>query len=387
MLKAKLETKRAELAELEDAVKSGDAAAVASAKSLIAEIGEINDAITVATKSNDILTAMKGEVSAPAAEFKNVGEAALDALKKAGWSKGYHPGGGVQAPEFKAGEFPASPVTNTTLIGGYTQNVDRPGIISDPKPELVFADLFNNEQLTGTSLTYVRDLGIVGDFGVVAEGGEKPQMSNQWDKVTVNIEKLAGIWKLSDEFLDDAQLYVNNVNANYHYKLRAKEEARLVAKLLADTDVQTYEYDATLDNALAEAIYHAVTMIKVNAGRNANAVVVSPWDAEKLRLGKDASGQYYGGGYFQGAYGNGTGLKQLPPIWGVPMFASASVEQGTVIVGDFTGASVLRHGGVKFAMTDSDGDDFGSDILTCRLEERVGMAIYYPKSFVIVNPQ
>jgi HK97 family phage major capsid protein len=389
MLKAKLETKRAELEELSNSeqFKAGDAETVASVKSLVAEIDGIKEAIEVATKSNDILASMKGEASAPTAEFKSVGALAADAIVKAGWKKGFHPGGGVQAPEFKAGEVPASPVSYNTTLTGYTQNVDRPGIISDPKDDLVFAQLFNTEQLAGTSLTYVRDLGLVGSADVVAEGGQKPQVSNQWDKVTVNIEKLAAIWKMSDEFFDDTPMMVNNINANARYNLGAKEEERLVTKLLADTDVQTYEYDASVDNALAEAIYHAITLISVNAKRNANAVVINPYDAEALRLSKDGNGQYLGGGFFQGQYGNGAGLQKLPPIWGVPMYASTSVEQGTVIVGDFTGASVLRHGGVKFAMTDSDGDDFGSDILTCRLEERVGMAIFYPKAFCVVTAE
>ena len=386
MLKKKLESKRAELAELESAVKSGDAAAVASAKSLIAEIGEINDAIEVATKSNDILASMKGEASVPAAgaEFKTLGDAGVAAFKKAEWSHDSH--GGTVRFSFKAGEVPASPVTSSTTLGGYTNDVKRPGLITKPKDELIFADLFNTEQLAGTSLTYTRELGIVGDFDVVAEGGEKPQMSAQWDTKTVTIEKLAGIYKMTDEFLDDAPLFVQNMNDNFNYKMRAKEEARLVSTLLNDADIQSYEYDDSKDNALIEAIFHAVTLIKVNAARNANAIVLNPLDYEIVRLTKDGNAQYYGGGVFAGQYGNG-GLAYAQPIWGIPTYVSNSVSQGTVLVGDFTGASVLRHGGVNVAMTDSDGDDFSHDIITVRMEERIALAVYYPKAFCVVNPQ
>lgn len=385
-LKKQLETKRAELAELDGKVQTGDAEAIASAKSLIAEINGINDAISVAAKSNEILESMKGEASAPAAEFKSLGDAAYAAVQKKGWTRDAH-AGTVQVPEFKAGEVPASPVTSSTVLNGYTRNVDRPGLITQPKNDLIFANLFNAETLAGTSLTYVRELGITGDFDVVAEGGEKPQMSAQWDKKTVTIEKLAGIYKMTDEFLADAPLFVQNMNDNFNYKLRAKEEARLVSTLLADADIQTYEYDATVDNALIEAIYHAITLIKVNAARNANAIVMNPLDYEAVRLTKDGNGQYYGGGVFQGQYGNGAMVSAVAPIWGVATFVSNSLSQGTILVGDFSGASVLRHGGVNVAMTDSDGTDFSHDIITVRMEERIALAVYYPKAFCVVTAE
>lgn len=385
-LKDKLETKRAELADLQSEVESGNAEAVATAKSLMAEIDTLEDSITVAQKSNDILASLKNaeEVSTPTTEIKDAANAAVAMLKDAGWKPGKRLGE-IETAEYKAVSFPAS-VQADDPVHGYGKIEESNQMITLPQKNLIFADLFGAETVSGTAKRILVEKPFVGGFDVVAEGGKKPQMSTTWDTKVIEIKKVAGLIKMTDEFVEDAPYLVSSIRGRLNYELKAKEESELVKDLLATDDLQTYEYDAEEETAFVEAIFHAITLIKVNAKRNANAIVLNPYDYEELRLSKDGNGQYFGGGFFQGEYGNGS-LIAAPKIWGVPTFVSESVEQGTVIVGDFKAASVLRKGGVKVAMTDADVDDFEHDIITLRLEERFGLAVYYPAAFCIVTAQ
>ena len=203
-LKTKLETKRAELANLQEGVESGNAEAIASAKSLMAEIDGLNDAISVATKSNDILASLKSaeEVSAPTGKSNDVAEAAVEMLRKSGWKPGSRMGD-LETAEFKAVSFPAS-VDADDPVGGYGKVVESNQMIKLPQKDLIFADLFGSETVSGTAKQVLVEKPFVGDFDVVAEGGQKPQMSTTWDTKTVTIKKVAGLLKMYDEFVDDA---------------------------------------------------------------------------------------------------------------------------------------------------------------------------------------
>jgi hypothetical protein len=57
----------------------------------------------------------------------------------------------------------------------------------------------------------------------------------------------------------------------------------------------------------ADDIFAAMMTVKGASNYNADAIVINPADYQRLRLAKDGgnSGQYYGGGYFYGPYGNG----------------------------------------------------------------------------------
>ena len=65
--------------------------------------------------------------------------------------------------------------------------------------------------------------------------------------------------------------------------------------------------------------------------------------------------------------------------------ATAAITEGTALVGAFKSAKVLRKGGLVVKMTDSDTDDFLHFKQKCRVSERLGLQVKYPKAFVKVT--
>jgi len=378
-LNEKLTERKAALAALTADVENGDAEAIASAKSIMDEIEGLEEAVEVASKSASIIESIKADDNTEKKEApKSIGAKAADMVKEAGWTSGKRID--LQTPEFKSDPAPVS---------GWSENEQTHRVIELPHRKLVFADLFSSEALTGSSTAkeIIYEKPLTGDFGVVAEAGKKPMIQWDYEKKTVSIEKIAGYLKMTDEFAEDAAFLADTINGRLAHKLACKEEDRLVYNLLNTSGLQTADYDPSDNKGIAEAVLHAQGLIANNTDYRADAVVMNPADYEALRLVKDSNGQYYGGGFWNGEYGN-AGIQSNPNLWGLRTLVSPCVTQGTVIVGDFkNGASVLRKGGVRVDFTNSNEDDFIYNLVLVRMEERVGLAVYAPAAFVVITAE
>lgn len=114
-------------------------------------------------------------------------------------------------------------------------------------------------------------------------------------------------------------------------------------------------------------------------------MVINPADYQAIRLSKDANGQYFGGGFFAGQYGNG-GILQNPPLWGLRTVVTEAMTKGTVLVGAFkAGGTIYRKGGLTVESTNSHENDFTNDKITFRVKERLALQVKYPKAFVKVS--
>ena len=326
----------------------------------------------------------------PAAEqAKSLGELYVKELEAAGMSvldTKKHP---FSTTEFKA-------ATDTQVTGGaeggfepLLVTVDQQGAWPYERP-LTIADLFSAGTMTGQAIKYPVYGAFEGAAGTVAEGGKKPQMhlpDPTW--VTDTLHEVAAFWKVSDTMAEDLPYIVSEIDSHAQYNLKLVEEMQLLAgdgtdpnmQGLYGRDIQTIAQGADTD---ADRIFKATTLINNATGFVADAVVLNPADYEALRLGKDANSQYYGGGYFSGAYGNG-GMSGTPALWGLKTVVTAAIEQGTALVGAFKASgTVYRKGGLRVESTNSNEDDFQNDKVSYRIRERLALQVKYPKGFVKV---
>lgn len=298
-------------------------------------------------------------------------------------------GASVSAPEFKA-------AGDTHVVGGVfgpvLTQVDRT-IIQAPRPRLVMADLFSQGTLTGNAISYFVEGALEGAFTTVAEGGAKPQMHiADPTAVTDALKKIAGWIKVSDEMIEDLDFVMSEINNRLLYELAKFEDAQLLGGngagtnllgVMNRTGVQTEDRgNAASNDTAADTIFRAITKVQTGSGLDADGLVIHPSDYQTLRLAKDSNGQYYGGGFFNGAYGNG-GISDQPNVWGLRTVVTPAISAGTVLVGAFAqGGTVYRKGGVRVESTNSHANDFTSNLVTIRAEERVALAVRRPVAFV-----
>lgn len=260
-------------------------------------------------------------------------------------------------------------------------------VIRAPRQRLVVADLLGAGTLSGNAISYfVENPAMEGGFTTVAEGAQKPQL-HFLDPTTVtdNLKKIAGFIKFSDEMLEDLDFVVSEINTRLLYELGRFEELQLlrgngtgtnVLGLLNRNGIQ--KMTRTASESVADFLFKGMTSVSTASGLEADGIVIHPLDYQDLRLSKDGNGQYFAGGYFQGQYGNGTIMEQ-PPIWGLRTVVTPAVNRGEVLIGAFNqAATVYRKGGVRVESTNSHANDFTTNLVTVRAEERVALAVRRP---------
>lgn len=374
-------------------VKAGDEKAIARAEAIVDEISELDTIISKASEKAATIEALgqtsestprKGADMSQKQQYRDVAEATVAAVKDAGLRRG--------EPGRVAAEFKAATDTVVSPNPGDLEISDR--VVAGPSGISAVRALFPVEQVSSPTIGFYR-LSTEGTAGAVAEGGAKPQISAVGELITVGLKKIAAFLRMTDELIED---YPRLVSAIRGRLLHAKEiaiENQLIngsgagANItgLLNQGIGTATYTAGSAEDVADAIFEAAMTIKDASGYDADAIIINPVDMATLRLAKDANDQYYGGGFFQGAYGNGAELGMYPAIWGMRVAVSTAIAQGTIIVGAFrTCSAIAQKGGVRVELG-YDTDDFSHDRVSLRGEERLALEVFDPSGFVALTAE
>ena len=370
----------------------------AEVEAKFAEIESL-DAKIEAAKASDALMAQIASLGMPQDSDGGSDEPAAKSLgehfvKSAGGPEAFQRlkstrGFSVASTEFKANTDPN--LTPAVFGSPVLTQVDKTIVRAYRRPTVV--DLLGQGTLgRGTNaVTYFVEGAVEGNFATVAEGAQKPQLHFADPTARTDaVRKIAGWWDTSDEMIEDLDFWVTEINNRGLYLLSLVEESQVLTGdgtgtnllgLLNRSGIQTEIQAATGDNA-QDAIFRALTKVQTATGLPADGIIINPADYQALRLSRDANGQYYGGGFFAGEYGNG-GIVFQPPLWGMTTVVSAAVPAKTVVVGALKAAATFyRKGGIRVESTNSDAGKFTKDIVTTRIEERAALAVRIPAAIV-----
>lgn len=258
--------------------------------------------------------------------------------------------------------------------------------------ELAVRSLFGAESISGNSIKYfilgAKEAVSGGAPAVTAEGAQKPQFHIPVTSATATLSKIAGWYYETDELIEDNAFLRSSIDNRGLFELDLAIETYLMTTLLGTSGLGSATY-ANGGNVSADDIFAAMMTVKGASNYNADAIVINPADYQRLRLAKDNSGagQYYGGGYFYGPYGNGQNVQQ-PGLWGLNTVITSSIAAGTVLVGAFKqGASVITKAGdgQRVELVTGDHDDRVANRVTVIVEERLALATRVPSAFVKIT--
>lgn len=389
---ASLKEKRAALVkQLEEkqgllAAGKADGDTIAFVKDALAEIEGIDRQMDGMKQTDDLLTQI-GQLNAKsglqhvggsdAIHAKSVGEYYVQSMQKAGLD--------VKSAIAHGYEVECKANTDTNVEGapsaGYTPYLTQ----TDTEPArpyqrpLVVADLFSTGAITGTVLQYPVFDELEGNATMVEETGAAPQV--HWKDPTWKqdkIGKVASFFGISEDMMDDLSWVIGEINDAAQYDLKLQEETQLLSgdgsennlTGLFNRGIQTMDNRDGLSDA--DRLSKAALQITTTTNFQADAYVMNPLDFWKLTIAKDANGNYLN-------------LTDGAKLWNIPTVATAAITEGTALVGAFKSAKVLRKGGLVVKMTDSDTDDFLHFKQKCRVSERLGLQVKYPKAFVKVT--
>ena len=387
-LKDKLAALKKEAESIMPKVAEGDADAMKRAAELADEIEETEAAVKAADEfaaKVKTIGAIGEKQPEGKVEAKSLGEFAAEGVRQRGIKSGDRFSANLGT---FSGHKDATTMVSPSGIANALADVQE-RLYEGPRRRLTIADLLGQETTTRSAVTYfVESETVNGAVSYVAEGAEKPLVSfGDPTVVTDKVMKIAAVLKESDEMVDDLPWLASAIDNRGIYLVQLKEEDEILNGtgsgtaldgILHRTGILT-EQTASGESNVADAIFRATTKVSQSSPFTADGIVVNPTDYQTLRLAKDSNNQYYGGGFFQGQYGNGAVAEQ-PPIWGLRTVVTPAIAAGTVLVGAFQqGASVIRRQGLTVEVANQNEDDFVNNRIAIRIEERLALAVRYCK--------
>lgn len=366
----------------------------AKADHLLAEAADLGSrvkGIEDGERLRDRITAMSDPVVGTVEDAKDaadmgsavVNSEAYQALKAKGFT-GRFTSGPIEVPWYGNSKATvtetASPVVTIDTL---------PGIRGIPFWPLRVADLFAQGTTNSTTVRYLQELSETNAAAGTAEGGAKPESSIVFNSVDATVGKIATFLPVSDEMLEDVdqmQSFLNNRLAGF--VSRAEDSDLLngtgtptVTGILQVSGIQTGSALSLDTDSAIDAIFQALTAVRVTGLYEPDGLVMNPSDWAAIRLMKDTNKQYYGGGPFTGAYGGSGGIAG-DSLWGKPVVATTAIAAGTCLVGAFgTAAQIFRKRGLTVETSNSHNDFFQKDLVAMRAEIREALAVYRPLAF------
>lgn len=395
--KQQLAAKKKELAAYQTRLKAGEITneETEAIKALIADIDSLAAQIEKAEEQSELVEkigALAGDSDEQPAggdePAKSIGAHFVKDMRKA--KRSLKDTGTFVASEYKAAGDTHLGGSEDGPWGPIVTDVDRE-IVTPYRRPLLVADLFGAGAVSGNAITYPVFGSLEGETDEVDEAGQKPQVhveDPEW--VTDVLSEIAGFIKISDNMAEDLAYVVSEISGTLMYDLQAKEEDRLLngtgtgGRLLGVLNRDGINEITAGGDSNPDRIYLGISQIAQASPFTADGIVINPEDYEAIRLSKDANGQYFGGGFFTGQYGNG-GIAEEPPLWGRRTVVTNAIAQGTVLVGAFAQSKIFRKGGIKVESTNSHQDDFTNDRITIRARERLGLQVKYPAAFSVVS--
>ena len=360
-----------------------------------ADLKDYSDTISVHEQANRLMVG--GESAPEAAEPRGVKSFGRQVIESDGYKSMQTRQSKGVAVELKAaatideGVIPAFS-GGAGLGGQLTAPQFLPGIVPLKFQPLTIADLFAQGTTSSSSLTYVIEAAFQDLTATVAEKGAKPQLDLTLARRQDNVAKIANVAKVTDEMFQDAPAFEAYLTNRMIFGVQRVEETQLLNGTGVSPNLQGVLNRVGLAPAVVttaaltavkamEGIFNQITALRATSFVEPDAIVIHPTDWQTIRLGKDAQGQYYAGGPFTGAYGNG-GPANVGNLWGIKTVITTAVAQGTVLVGGFQeSGQVFRRQGITLEMTNSNVDDFVNNLITLRAEERLALAVYRPAGF------
>lgn len=316
-------------------------------------------------------------------EYPEEGERQLSIGEKFVNTKGFKVlAADVRSKEHVRETFSTKSATVSTTSTGITDNFlggvgTLPGVVSVPSRRLIVEGLIPHIPVSSGSMQMVKETGFTNRAAVVAEGSSKPETTFEFEKYNVNIETVAHWTKISEQLAADAPAVAAFINARMQYGLQAKIDSDILVgagtsgALSGFLNTGNYtDYSSSITPyASGDTLIDFAARIQAeleSLNYTPEYLILNPKDWTDLCLLKDGQKRYILGG---------PGQNVEKTLWGVPVITTGAMTSGKYIMADFTlGGAILDRQELTVDI-DRTQDDFIKNLLTIRVERRLGLAV------------
>lgn len=362
----KLTAKQAELANIFAQARPGGEGTLDLSK--VKGYGDSSDDVAAAIKSlNDEMS----ELGVKTANLRAVADAAGTTGNRQGGSEQDDPTPGRQAKSFGE-QFTKSASAKTkgavsvldvdlkTLFSrsaGWTPESTRSGVVvmSAQRPVLV-TDLLPSIPTSQAAYKYMEETTFTNNAAEAAEGGAYGEAALALTERSVTIEKIPVFIPVTDEQLEDEEGAAAYLDMRLPFMIQQRLDGQILVgdgstpNILGINNKGSIQTQAKGADPVPDAIYKAMTKVKVTGRARPSAVVMHPNDWQDVRLLRTTDGVYIWGSPSE----QGQAM-----IWGLPVAESDAQTENTAVVGDFANHSLLVvRRGIEVKVSDSHSDYF-----------------------------
>ena len=274
--------------------------------------------------------------------------------------------------------------TLMTTDAGWDPEVLRTGrIVEKATRPIQVLDLIPTTPTSQAAVKYMEETTFTNNAAERAEGGAYGEAAFALTERTAVVESI-GVWlPITDEQLEDeprVQAYVNN---RLPFMVRQRLDGQVLVGdgstpnlrgVLNATGLQTQAKGA---DPTPDAVYKAMTKVRVTGRAMPNAFIAHPNDWQDVRLLRTADGIYIWGSPSE------AGPER---IWGLQVVQADALTENTGVVGDFANFSELAiRRGVEVKVTDAHSDFFINGKQAIRANIRAAMVWYRGAAFCTVT--
>lgn len=292
-------------------------------------------------------------------------------------------------------------VTTGVLPADYLSPVRLPGIRRPSDTFGSLRDVLTVGTLNGESLIYFQEASFTNNAAFVGEAtattgstGLKPESAFTLEQKTASVGTIAHWIPITKQAQWAAPELRSYIDGRLLDGLQLVEDELLLlgdgtgndpTGILEVNGIQvldnTYFAGAATQNAGTDAepfdrLARARRLIMDVGRARPNFIVLNPADDELFQTVADANGHYYGGGPFS------TG--QPATLWGLPRVLNENMPEGQALVGDGRQAQIWDRMTARITVG-LINDQFVRNMETVLAEKRVGLAVYRPSAFALVD--
>jgi HK97 family phage major capsid protein len=267
---------------------------------------------------------------------------------------------------------------------GWTPETTRTGRVVDivTRP-LQLLDLVPVGSTSQTSVVYMEETTFTNAAAETAEAGTYAEAALGLTEKSSPVQKIAVFLPVTDEQLEDEAQARSYINRRLPFMIQQRLDSQVAVgngtapNLRGYLNVVGIQTQAKGADTGPDAIFKALTKVRVTGRALPGAVAMHSTDWQNIRLLRTADGIYI--------WGNPSDSAEAR-IWGLPVAQNEVLTAGTALVGDFANYSELSvRRGIDVKVSDSHGTYFVEGKQAIRADMRAALVVYRPSAFCTVT--
>lgn len=274
--------------------------------------------------------------------------------------------------------------TLMTTSAGWVPETTRTGkVVEYATRPIQILDLIPTTTTGQSAVTYMEETTFTNNAAEAAEAGTYGEAALALTERSSTVRKVAVFLPVTDEQLEDEAQARGYVNNRLPFMLRQRLDSQLLVgdgtapNLRGINNVVGIQTQAKGADPVPDAVYKAMTLVRVTGRAMPNAYVTNPTDWQDVRLLRTADGIYIWGNPSE------AGPER---IWGLQVVQSDAQTLNTGLVGDFANyAELAMRRGIDVQVSNSHSTYFIEGKQAIRADLRAAFVCYRPAAFCTVT--